>query len=137
VVHRLALRPRFAELDPYDHVNHAVYVGWFEEARVRALEDVGLGLDALKATGFQIVVTDLEVRYRLAVGAADAVEVQSRVAEIGRASAVWSQRVVLDGGRVAVEAAVKGGVTDTTGRPARPPEGFFDKLGPLVADGWD
>ena len=135
MVHRLELRPRFAELDPYDHVNHAVYVGWFEEARVRALEEAGLGLDVLKADGFQIVVTDLEVRFRRPVPARATVEVQTRVAEARRASAVWAQRVVVDGS-VAVEALVKGATTDRSGRPVRPPPDFWEKLAPLVAADW-
>ncbi|MEO1064552.1 MAG: thioesterase family protein [Actinomycetota bacterium] len=136
MTHRLSLRPRFAEMDPYGHVNHAVYLAWFEEARVRALEDAGLGLDHLAETGFQIVITDVRLRYRRAVTASDEVVVESRVASTGRASSVWAQRAVVEG-QVCVEGELKGGITDRTGRPTRPPAGFFDQLGPLVAADWD
>ncbi len=135
MTHRLTLRPRFAEMDPYGHVNHAVYLAWFEEARVRALEDVGLGLDELAATGFQIVITDVHLKYRRPVEAADHVVVESRVAKTGRASSVWAQRVTVDG-QVCVEGELKGGITDRTGRPTRPPAGFFDQLAPLIGEDW-
>ena len=44
-------RVRFHELDPYDHVNHAMYVTYFEIGRVDALDAIGLGLDVMKAEG--------------------------------------------------------------------------------------
>ncbi|MEM9711410.1 MAG: thioesterase family protein [Actinomycetota bacterium] len=135
MTHRLEIRPRFAEMDPYGHVNHAVYLAWFEEARVRALEDIGLGLDRLAETGFQIVITDVRLRYRRAVTASDHVVVESRVASTGRASSVWAQRVTVDDA-ACVEGELKGGITDRTGRPTRPPAGFFDQLAPLVAADW-
>ncbi|MEM9609836.1 MAG: thioesterase family protein [Actinomycetota bacterium] len=135
MTHRLSLRPRFAEMDPYGHVNHAVYLAWFEEARVRALEDAGLGLHVLAEEGFQIVITDVRLRYRRPVEAADHVVVESRVASTGRASAIWAQRVTVDGA-VCVDGELKGGITDRTGRPSRPPTGFFDRLAPLTADDW-
>ena len=122
-------------MDPYGHVNHAVYLAWFEEARVRALEDIGLGLDRLAETGFQIVITDVRLAYRRAVTAGDRAVVESRVARTGRASSVWAQRVTVEG-EVCVEGELKGGITDRTGRPTRPPAGFFERLAPLVADDW-
>lgn len=135
MTHRLELRPRFAEMDPYGHVNHAVYLAWFEEARVRALEDAGLGLHVLAETGFQIVITEVRLRYRRPVEAADHAVVESRIAKTGRASAVWAQRVLVDDD-VCVEGELKGGITDRTGRPSRPPEGFFEQLAPLTRANW-
>lgn len=132
-VHRLELRPRFAELDPYDHINHAVYVAWFEDGRVRAMESIGTGLAAMKDLGFQMVVTHVELRYRRAVSATDLVVVESGIDPPGRASVVWRQRVLV-GDDVCVEASVKAGITDAEGRPTRPPAGFLDQLAPLVIE---
>ena len=36
--HRTTIRVRFYELDPYNHVNHSVYVSYFESARVEFVE---------------------------------------------------------------------------------------------------
>ena len=45
--HRIDLKVRFYELDPYGHLNHSAYVQFFETGRVELLEDAGLGLVSL------------------------------------------------------------------------------------------
>ena len=39
--HVATINVRFYELDPYNHVNHSVYVQYCEVARVEWLTDVG------------------------------------------------------------------------------------------------
>jgi YbgC/YbaW family acyl-CoA thioester hydrolase len=122
VVHRTTIAVRFGELDPYNHVNHAAYVTYFEVARTEALAEAGLALQDLQADGYQIVVTDLRVRYRRAAGAGDELTVETVIDEIRGASSVWRQRILCSD-EVVATAEVRGGVTDTSGRPARiPPE---------------
>lgn len=130
VAHTTTVAVRFAELDPYAHVNHAVYVTYFEVGRAEALDSVGLSLATMAERGFQVVVVELAVRYRRAAGAGDVLEVQTEVVEIGRASTRWSQRI-LRHGEVLATAEVKAGVTDRDGRPARPPAWLVDALAPL------
>ena len=36
-MHQLDIKVRFCELDPYGHVNHSIYVQYFEAGRVEAL----------------------------------------------------------------------------------------------------
>ena len=120
-------RVRFHELDPYDHVNHAMYVTYFEIGRVDALEEVGLGLSELKQTGYQFVVTRLEVRFRMAATAGDLLVISTGVGEIGRASTVWTQELNRNDDRIAT-ATVTAAVTDTSGRPVRPPPWIFERL---------
>ena len=50
MTHRTSVSVRFAELDPYNHVNHAVYVTYFEVARTVALTSVGMALGTLNTT---------------------------------------------------------------------------------------
>ena len=45
--HRTTIVPRFGELDPYNHVNHAAYVAYFEAARCVALDDIEMSLSDL------------------------------------------------------------------------------------------
>ncbi len=133
VLHRLTLHPRFAELDPYGHVNHAVYVSWFEVARCEALEAVGAGLDRLHGAGFQVVVVELALRYRRPVTWGTPVTVTTGVVEEGRASSRWHQEVLLPDGTVAVAADLRAGVTDTAGRPARAPAWLLEAVAGLRA----
>jgi acyl-CoA thioester hydrolase len=135
VIHRLALRPRFAELDPYGHVNHAVYVSWFEEARCDALAAVGAGLDRLHAEGFQVVVADLSLRYRRPVTWGEPVTITTQVVEEGRASSRWRQQARTDDGVVAVEAELRAGVTGLDGRPRRAPAWLLAAVHRLRDDG--
>jgi YbgC/YbaW family acyl-CoA thioester hydrolase len=131
-VHRTSITVRFGELDPYNHVNHAAYVTYFEVARTEALAEVGLALQDLQAGGYQIVVTDLRVRYRRPAGAGDELTVETVVDEVRGASSVWRQRILCDG-EVMATAEVRGGVTDSAGRPARIPQEMRARLEALTA----
>lgn len=129
--HRASLRVRFAELDPYRHVNHTVYVTYFEVGRVEAMEAVGLDLARLQDEGWQLVIADLAVRYRRPAVAGDHLVVETGLTELGAATSRWRQRVLRPGGdgRSAAGGAeeelcsadLRAGVTDSRGRPRRIP----------------
>jgi acyl-CoA thioester hydrolase len=131
MVHRATIDVRFSELDPYGHVNHAVYLTYFEVARTEALVHCGLPIDVMAERGFQMVVTGLAVRFRQAAGPGDRLTVETRVGEIRRARATWCQRI-LRGDEELVTAEITIGVTDVAGRPARPPDWLFPSLQPLL-----
>ena len=125
--HSTTLRVRFGELDPYRHVNHAVYISWFEAARTEALEDFGLGLGDLQDDGIQLVVTSVDVKYRRAAVAGDECTIETEIGEVRRASTVWHQRVKR-GEELLVSGEITIGICDAMGRPMRPPEGLLEKL---------
>ena len=131
-VHDTSHRVRFHELDPYDHVNHAMYVTYFEIGRVDALDAINLGLDTLKADGFQFVITKLEVRFRSAATAGDDLTIVTGVSKFGRASTVWTQEI-RRGDELMVSGEVTVAVTDSAGKPVRPPEYIFERLQALAA----
>jgi len=136
--HLTPIIPRFGELDPYNHVNHAVYVAYFEAARCVALEDIGMALSDLVARGIQIVVTAVELRFLEPATGRDRLMVETEVAELRRASSRWRQRIRRDSdGKVLVEAMVTAAVCDARGKPTRPPAELMNALGTLgpAADG--
>lgn len=133
-------RVRFHELDPYDHVNHAMYVTYFEIGRVDALDQIGLGLDVLKEQGYQFVITQLAVRFRQAATAGDDLDIHTSVTKFGRASTVWTQEIRRpvegdpeDGGELIASAEVTVAVTGADGKPTRPPEAMFETLRQIEA----
>ena len=130
--HTTTLRVRFGELDPYRHVNHAVYISWFEAARTEALEDHGLGLGGLQDDGIQLVVTSIDVKYRRAAVAGDECTVETEIGEIRRASTIWHQ-LVMRGDEVLVSGQITIGICDARGRPMRPPEGLIEQLAAIGA----
>ncbi len=125
MAHRTTIKVRFADLDPYDHVNHARYLTYFESARIEALDEIGFGMDTMKAAGVQIVLVELTVRYWRAARLHDELEIVTWVEEVGRATSRWRQRACLDRETVA-EADIFATFTDLRGRPRRAPAGFAE-----------
>lgn len=146
--HIMPVLPRFGELDPYNHVNHAVYVSYFEAARCSALEDIGMSLPDLSERNVQIVATQLEMRFIAPATARDRLWVETEVVEIRRASSRWMQKIVLDrtyGGdadpghdikdeAVLVTGLVTAAVCDNAGKPRRPPPDLMEALTRLTVD---
>ena len=136
-VHRTEVVVRFGELDPYNHVNHAVYVAWCEAGRAQALSDAGVALHDMAARGLQIVVTDLQVRFRKPAVAGDRVVIETWIVDLGGVRSTWRQRVVRETGsdgepEVLCETEVRAGSTDIHGRPMRLPAEVRALLQPLM-----
>ena len=104
-VHEIPVR--WGELDPYNHLNHAVYFSYCEAARIAMLEQAGWGMGTLEDAGYRIVVTELH--------------------EGRRASATWRQVVSHDGEPI-FEMLVTAAFTTLEGRPTRAPFGFMDAM---------
>ena len=128
VSHTTTIGVRFYELDPYGHVNHSVYVQYFEAARVEWLTAVGFPLEELQAAGVQIVVTELNTRYLGSAGPGDRLTVRSRLAELRRASMSFHQQI-WSGDRLLVEQTITAATTNATGRPIRVPAELAAALG--------
>lgn len=127
MVHTTTLAVRFNELDPYAHVNHAVYATYCEVARTEALTFIGLSIEELGRRGFQFVVTELSLRFRKPAVGGDVLLIDSWLCEIGRASSRWSQRI-RRGDELLIEAELKVGVANNLGRPARPTPEIIETL---------
>lgn len=126
-LHRCDIAVRWAELDPYAHVNHAVYVGYLEVARAEALDHIGLSLPRVSAAGFQFVVVELNVQYKRAAEMGDRLVVETSLERTSRATSTWRQRI-LRGDEVMIIGSVTAAVTDSSGRPVRPPEWITSAL---------
>lgn len=85
-------RVRWSECDPFGHANHRAYFEWFEEARNRYLDAVGLA--PLSQTTPGPVIAETSIRYYRPLAYADEILVSARTVRIGRTSfemeyAVW------------------------------------------------
>lgn len=135
-MHTTHLTARFNELDPYGHVNHAVYLSYFETARIEALASVGCGLDTLQSDGYHLIVVDARVRYVTPATLGHLLTVETEVTELMMATARWGQRITRAGALVA-SLETRGAFTNRDGRPERIPQRYRDALGPLLAVGGD
>jgi acyl-CoA thioester hydrolase len=123
VVFRSEVRVRFYELDPYNHVNHTAYLGYFEAARVEALAGAGFGLDVLKETGVQIVLVEITARFLRPATLHQVLTIDTEVVEVNRSSSRWHQEM-RRGDEPVATLEVRAAFTDLEGRPVRAPEGF-------------
>jgi len=121
--HEFEVRVRFYELDPYEHVNHTAYFGYFEAGRVEALAAAGYGLDVMKKAGFQIVLVDVNARFLMPATLHQTLKVTTSVVEITRATSRWHQEINRAGDLIAT-LDVRAAFTNLAGRPTRPPAGF-------------
>jgi acyl-CoA thioester hydrolase len=119
---RLRLTVRHYECDPLGHVNHAVYVHYFEMGRLEAMAAAGLPFSAVMEQGYAVVASDLCIQYKAPAFTADVLEVQSSISRFRGARMTWQQALYRcqDNALLAL-ADVNGAFTLADGRPVRIP----------------
>jgi acyl-CoA thioester hydrolase len=85
---RFPLATRYADYDTKGHVNNAVYLTYFEEARGRAwMEALGQGPD------FSFILAEATVRFRAEAMIGDALDIEIQTAEIRTKAWVWEYAI--------------------------------------------
>src|ERR687896_1280916 len=85
------LEIRYGDLDPYGHVNNAVYLEFFEKVRIcywRALADMA-GIEKLEAgdvPGARYVIAETTVRYKAPIFFEDTLHGAARIHTVGNRS---------------------------------------------------
>jgi len=125
-------RVRSYELDSLRHVNNAVYLQYFEHARMEALQATGYPLQRLFSMGTVPNVVRAEIDFRRPITEGDPVLITTEVEKAGRSSMSIRQRLYLDRDP-AVEVAdaliVGVWVSTTDGRPVPIPPELRDAFG--------
>ena len=81
-------------------------------------------------SGYQIVVMEIAVKFLLPASAGDELVVETQIAELGRASTRWAQRL-LRGTDILVTFEMRAAITDGNGKPCRPPPELMTALAKL------
>ena len=118
---RSTVAVRFYELDPYNHLNHTVYLAYCEIGRIEAMERRGIGMEALDRLGYRVIVVDVVAKFIAPAVAGDGLDVVTEVVRIRRAGHDWRQHIERDG-QVLFTAEIRAGMTDRNGRPVRVPD---------------
>jgi len=129
MAHRYPIRVRFYELDPYRHLNHTVYLQYFETARIELLREAGFDLTAMMDRGVMIVVTEIHTRFFASATLGDEVVVETQVLETKRVTTRWRQRM-LRGKELIAEQELGAAITNLEGRPIRFPPDLLAALDP-------
>lgn len=134
MTHQTAIKVRFYELDPYNHVNHAIYVSYFEVARIELLESIGFSMEIMHSLGVHIVVTGIATRFLKSAGPEDELIVETDVVRMRRGTGQWRQRI-LRGDELLATQLLDAAMTDVHGRPTRFLSELVAALRPHMADG--
>lgn len=128
-MHRYPVQVRFYELDPYGHLNHSVYVQYFETGRIALLDEVGHSLPAMLERGLMIVVSEIRTRFLGSAGFGDELVVETGVVDFRRVTTRWWQRIVR-GDEVLATQDLRAAMLDRDARPTRFPEALVEALEP-------
>jgi len=127
MIHETPIAVRFYELDPYRHLNHSVYIQYFETGRIDLFKEMGWSLTQMADLGTQIVVVSIETQFIAAGVENDQLIVESWVEDVKRVSMRFGQRI-LRVEEVLATQAVHGACTSIEGRPKRIPEELLTGL---------
>jgi acyl-CoA thioester hydrolase len=112
--YRLTDNVRFADLDPNQHVNNAVYATYFETGRVTLVKDHSYGL---MPEGLSWIMVRLDIHFRAELRWPGTVEMGLGVSRFGRTSVTFDQVVFSQGRCVASAQAVTVLIDEATRRP--------------------
>ncbi len=120
---------RYYECDPLGHVNHAVYVSYFEMGRLEAMAACGIPFSDIMKQGYALVASDVFVQYKKPALLEDELEVQTCITGYRGARSVWQQEIFrcCDNALIA-QALVHGAFTRADGRPIRVPPHIRQRL---------
>ena len=90
----IPIRVYWEDTDAGGVVYHARYVAFLERARSDFLREMGRGQQALQATGLVFAVHSMRLDFLRPARLDDLLEVTAEVSRLGRASLVFSQRIM-------------------------------------------
>ena len=113
--YRLTDNVRYADLDPNQHVNNAVYATYFETGRVTLVKDRSYGL---MPPGLGWMLVRLDIHFRAELRWPGTIEMGLGVAKFGRTSVTFDQVVFSEGRCVASAQSVMVLIDENTHKPA-------------------
>ena len=114
--YRLTDNVRFADLDPNQHVNNAIYATYFETGRVTLMKDRSYGL---MPEGVTWIMVRLDMHFRAELRWPGTIEMGLGVAKLGRTSVTFDQVVFSEGKCVASAQSVSVLIDENTRTPTR------------------
>ena len=132
--YRLTDNVRFADLDPNQHVNNAVYATYFETGRVSLMKDRRYGL---MPAGIAWIMVRLDMHVRAELRWPGTIEMGLGVVKFGRTSVTFDQVVFSGGVCVASARSVSVLLDEATRKPTPLTEAILEKFQPWLHRGFD
>src|SRR3954466_13284921 len=130
--YRLTDNVRFADLDPNQHVNNAVYASYFETGRVTLVKDRSFGL---VQPGLSWILVRLDIHFRAELRWPGTIEMGLGVARFGRTSVTFDQVVFSKGICVASAQSVTVLLDASTHKPKPLTEEIIARFQPWLRRG--
>jgi acyl-CoA thioester hydrolase len=122
---------RYVETDQMAIVHHSNYLVWFELARTRLCASTGTSYAEVERSGYLLVVTSAELKYRKSARYGDTVTVHCRLAELASRGLTFAYEVRRGTDLLATGTTGHIWVESATGRPCRLPPALrpgFERL---------
>ena len=130
--YRLTDNVRFADLDPNQHVNNAVYATYFETGRVTLMKDRSYGL---MPAGLAWIMVRLDIHFRAELRWPGTIEMGLGVSKFGRTSVTFDQVVFSEGRCVASAQSVTVLIDEATRKPTPLTEEIIGNFQPWLRRG--
>jgi acyl-CoA thioester hydrolase len=132
--YRLSDNVRFADLDPNQHVNNAVYATYFETGRVTLMKDRSYGL---MPDGVTWIMVRLDMHFRAELRWPGTIEMGLGVVKFGRTSVTFDQVVFSGGICVASARSVSVLLDEATHKPTALTADILKSFQPWIRRGVD
>lgn len=132
--YRLSDNVRFADLDPNQHVNNAVYATYFETGRVTLMKDRSYGL---MPEGLGWIMVRIDIHFRAELHWPGKIELGLGVAKFGRTSVSFDQVVFSEDKCIASARAITVLIDEVTRKPVPLTPELKAKFAPWIRRGVD
>ena len=132
--YRLSDNVRFADLDPNQHVNNAVYATYFETGRVTLMKERSHGL---MPEGLGWIMVRIDIHFRAELHWPGKIELGLGVAKFGRTSVSFDQVVFSEGKCVASAQSVSVLLDEATRKPTPLTEDILKHFQPWLHRNFD
>ena len=115
---------RYRDLDPLNHVNHAVYASYLEIARTEYLDEVV----GIAGENVPFVIVDLQISYERPIVKGDEPTVALRVTDVGDSSVTMAYEIRVDGDVAATAETTIVHIDSETQRPSPLPDDLREPI---------
>ena len=100
-------------LDTFGHVNNAIYLELYEEARWEFITENGYGLDKIRSTGLGPVILEINIRFIKELRLRENIIIHSQTGDYSGRVGIIKQWITDAGGAICSEIELKMGLFDT------------------------
>ena len=121
------------ECDIYRHLNNAIYLHIYEEARSDALDQMGMSIQKLNEKNIGIYLIKLELEFIKTIPLGEIITVHSDIIESTRLRATWKQEIFNSKKELCSRAIIKG-VFIRDNKPNRLPKDIFEHFNKFIVN---